>query len=244
MKTESIRRLTGLLLVVVPVVFTLCFTLLQVQFEYPDILRQPTDDVLRKFQAGGSGLIATWYVLTLTALLFVPLAVMLHQVLAQTNPAAYLWIASAFGVIAGLVQTLGFVRWPFLVPHLASIYLTPTTSMAERAAAAIVFEAFHRYAGVALGEHLGFLCTALWTSLIALALRSSPQFKPWISPVGVLLAVGIALGLLEPAGWELAGTINTISYLLWAIWLMVVGVMLLRGRAELTSGSAQPVAAR
>lgn len=244
MKTESIRRLTGLLLVMVPVVFTLCFGLLQTQFEYPDILRQPTDDVLRKFQAGGAPLIATWYVLTLTALLFVPLAIMLHQVLAETNRSAYLWIALAFGVIAGLVQTLGFVRWPFLVPHLAQVYLTPTTSVAERAAAAIVFEAFHRYAGVAIGEHLGFLCTALWTSLIAVALRSWPQFKRWISPTGVLLAVGIGLGLLEPVGWELAGAINAISYLLWAVWLMVVGVLLLRGRKDLAGSSAQPAAAR
>lgn len=242
MKTESIRRLTGLLLIVVPVVFTVCFVLLQVQFEYPDILRQPTDDVLRKFQAGGPALIATWYVLTLTALLFVPLAVMLHQVLAQRSTPAYLWIASAFGVIAGVVQTLGFVRWPFLVPHLADVYLT-TTSTPERAAAAIVFEAFHRYAGVALGEHLGFLCTALWTILIALALRSSAQFKLWISPVGVLLAVGIGLGLLEPIGWEPAGTINAISYLLWAVWLMVVGVMLLRGRGDLASASAEAIVA-
>lgn len=244
MKTESIRRLTGLLLVVVPVVFTLCFVLLQAQFEYPAILRQPTDDVLRKFQAGGAPLIAIWYMLTLTALLFVPLAILLHQVLAQTNQSAYLWIALAFGVIAGLVQTLGFVRWPFLVPHLADVYLTPTTSVAERAAAAIVFEAFHRYAGVAIGEHLGFLCTALWTSLIALALRSWPQFKRWISPAGVLLAVGIALGLLEPVGWEAAGAINAISYLLWAAWLMVVGVMLLRGSGDRTGSSAQAAAAR
>ena len=56
--------------------------LLQQQFEYPDILRQPTGDVLTKFQAGGAGLIATWYVLTLTAVLFIPLVVLLHRVLA------------------------------------------------------------------------------------------------------------------------------------------------------------------
>ena len=37
-----IRRLAGLLLIFVPLAFTICFTLLQMLFEYPDILRQPT----------------------------------------------------------------------------------------------------------------------------------------------------------------------------------------------------------
>ena len=63
-----IHRAAGLLLVVVPLTFAACFTLLQQLFEYPDILRQPTPDILAKFQAGGAPLIAVWYVLTLTAL--------------------------------------------------------------------------------------------------------------------------------------------------------------------------------
>ena len=56
MNALQVRRLAGLLLIVVPVAFSICFTLLQMQFEYPDILRQPTADVLTKFAAGGSNL--------------------------------------------------------------------------------------------------------------------------------------------------------------------------------------------
>ena len=33
------RRLAAALLILLPVAFTVCFTLLQQQFEYPDILR-------------------------------------------------------------------------------------------------------------------------------------------------------------------------------------------------------------
>ena len=47
------RRMTGILMILVPIVFTICFTVLQMQFEYPDILRQPTLSILTKFQAGG-----------------------------------------------------------------------------------------------------------------------------------------------------------------------------------------------
>ncbi len=91
--------------------------LLQVQFEYPDILRQPTADVLTKFQAGGPRLVAIWYALTLTAVLFIPVVVLVHRIMATAETSATLWVATVFGVVAGVVQALGFLRWPFLVPH-------------------------------------------------------------------------------------------------------------------------------
>lgn len=232
MTTLHIRRLTGLLLILVPVAFTVCFTLLQMQFEYPDILRQPTADVLTKFQAGGTGLIAVWYTLTLTAVLFIPVVVLLHHVLAAHEASVALWVATVFGVVAGLTQTLGFLRWPFLVPHLAQAYLAPGASEVQRTTAALVFEAFHRYAGMAVGEHLGYLSTSVWTFLIALVMLRSPLFGRWLGLSGMPLALGVATGLLEPAGWELAGTINALSYLAWALWLIVVGVVVLLRRNE------------
>src|ERR671921_409648 len=111
MNSLQVRRLTGLLLILVPVAFSVCFTLLQMLFEYPNILRQPTADVLTKFQAGGTGLIAVWYALTLTAVLFIPLVLLLHRVLAAQEAPTMLWVATVFGIVAGLVQTLGFLRW-------------------------------------------------------------------------------------------------------------------------------------
>jgi hypothetical protein len=225
--TIPLRRLTGLLLIIVPIIFTACFTMLQLQFEYPGILRQPTADVLAKFQAGGPALVATWYVLTLTAVLFIPLVVLVHGVLAEQEAPLALWVATVFGVVAGLVQALGFLRWPFLVPHLAEAYLAPGASEAQRAAAAMVFEAFHRYAGMAIGEHLGYLSTSSWTFLVALLMLRAPRFGRWLGVSGMALALGVAAGLLEPAGWEPAGIINMISYLAWAVWLVIVGVVLL-----------------
>lgn len=238
----QIRRLAGSLLILVPVAFTVCFTLLQIWFEYPDILRQPTGDVLTKFQAGGAPLVAAWYALTLTAVLFIPITVLLHRVLAEHGSSATLWVASAFGVVAGLAQTLGFLRWPFLVPHLAEAYLAPVASEAQRAAAATVFEAFHLYAGMAVGEHLGYLSTSVWTFLVALLMLRSPLFGRWLGLSGMLLALVVATGLLEPVGWELAGAINAISYLAWALWLVVVGAVLLVRRAE-PAPLAQPLPA-
>jgi hypothetical protein len=227
----AVRRAAGTLLVLVPLAFTVCFLLLGQLFEYPDILRQPTADVLAKFAAGGTPLVAVWYALTLTAVAFVPVTLLVHRVLAEREAPVLLWMATVFGVIAGLSQTLGFLRWPFLVPHLAQTYLAPGASAAQREAAAMVFEAFHRYAGMAVGEHLGYLSTSTWTVLIAVVILRTAVLPRWIGVSGALLALGIAAGLAEPAGWELGGTINALSYIGWSVWLIAVGVTLLLPRA-------------
>jgi hypothetical protein len=231
MDSRTVRRTAGTLLVVVPLAFTVCFLLLGQLFEYPGILRQPTADVLAKFAAGGTPLVAVWYALTLTAVAFVPVTLLVHRVLAGREAPVLLWVATAFGLMAGLSQALGFLRWPFLVPHLAQAYLAPGASEAQRAAAAMVFEAFHRYAGMAVGEHLGYLSTSVWTVLVAVVILRTAVLPRWMGVSGALLALGIAAGLAEPAGWALGGTINTFSYLGWALWLMAVGVTLLLPRA-------------
>ena len=231
MNSLAVRRTAAALLLLVPLAFTVCYLLLGQLFEYPAILRQPTADVLAKFAAGGAPLVAVWYALTLTAVAFVPVTLLVHRVLAGREAPVLLWVATAFGVLAGLSQTLGFLRWPFLVPHLAQAYLAPGASEAQRVAAGMAFEAFHRYAGMAVGEHLGYLSTSVWTALVAVVILRTAVLPRWIGASGALLALGIAAGLAEPAGWELGGTINSLSYLAWAVWLMAFGVLLLLPRA-------------
>jgi hypothetical protein len=243
MTARADRRFVAGLLILVPIAFSVCFTLLQSWFEYPDILRQPTADILTKFRAGGDSLVAVWYVLTITALLFIPLAVLLHRTLAEREAPALLQVTTAFGVVAGLTQALGFLRWPFLVPHLASTYLAPEASEAQRAATAAVFEAFHRYAGMGVGEHLGYLSTSVWTVGVAIMMWRSSQFGRVLGVSGAVLGVGIGFGLLEPAGWALAGTINTFSYLVWAAWLVAVGLRILFRREPAAHHATAPLTA-
>jgi hypothetical protein len=80
---------------------------------------------------------------------------------------------------------------------------------------------------MAVGEHLGYLSTSVWTLLVAVVMLRTALLPRWLGATGTVLAVGIAAGLAEPAGWELGGTINTFSYLAWAPWLIAVGVTLL-----------------
>jgi Domain of unknown function (DUF4386) len=230
-ENRGLRVLTGVLLILTPIAFNVFFTLLSVTFEYPDILREPTGYVLRHFDAGGGGLVAIWYGFMLTAVLFVPLAVLVHKALAREDT-PYLAVATAFGVVAGVVQFLGLVRWPFLVPYLADTYLDPASSGATRESVAVVFQAFNQYAGVGVGENLGYLFTGTWTALVALAMFASPlPFGRWLALLGMASAAGVLVGMLEPAGFESAADIVVVGYILWSVWLALFGILLLLPRS-------------
>lgn len=225
MKTQ--KTVAGFLLITAPILFMGAFTLLQINFAYPDILRQPVDTVLTQFAAGGSGLVANWYAMLFSAILFVPIVVLLHPFLAREDK-WYLPLASVFGVLAGVVQMVGFVRWPFLVPVLAKAYLDPAASQATQQSVSVVFSAFNQYAGVGIGEHLGYIFTGLWSLLIGLAMLDSPIFPKWLGWIGILSGLGILPGALESAGFAWAGTVNALAYILWALWLLVSGIYMLR----------------
>ena len=222
----SLTKFTGLLLILLPVAFNVIFFALQRNFEYPDILRKPTDYILRRFNEGGTRLIATWYAFAFTGVFFIPVAILVHQTFASERT-PYMPLATTIGVLAGLVQFFGLIRWTFLVPYLAKTYFEPDATQATRDSIAVVFQAFHRYAGVAIGEHLGYLLTSIWTALIALAVTQSPLFSTWLGWIGFLPAIGIFIGLFEEAGFKAAGAINAISYILWSLWLILVGIVLL-----------------
>ena len=225
--TNTVRT-TGILLIAVPLVFTAGFTGLQVSFDYPDILRHPAGEVLSRFAAAGADLHLYWYAMMVAALAMIPAAIGLGLNLWQRDRhLAALSIGA--GVLAGLVQALGLLRWVMLVPGLAAGYTAPDATEAQRQLAVALFDAANRYLGMGVGEHLGYLFTAAWTVLIAaLIVRQHRN----IAAAGALIALGVLAGMAEPFGAPLAGAINAISYTLWAVWTLVLGAVVLRGKRQ------------
>jgi len=232
----SIERVAGALLILLPLAFNAFFLLLARRFDYPDILRKPTGEILTRFQAGGAGLKLLWFGFMLTAVLLAPLAVLLGQVLSRDG-LAVMPTATVIGVLAAVVQFLGLARWPFLVPTLARAYTDPASSEVRREATVVVFDAFHRYLGVGIGEALGYLLTGGWTILVAVSMLQSPVFDAWLAwpgiGVGFLLVVGSLefVGRSEEHGWKLAGAMIPVTYIAWSLWLIAMGVALLLRRA-------------
>jgi Domain of unknown function (DUF4386) len=227
----SVQTAAGVVLIVAPLWFNANFALLGKRFEYPDILRRPTSEVLERFRAGGSGLILLWWTFMLSGLLLIVGAVLLGQVLGF---GVIVPVATTIGVLAGFVQMLGLLRWVYLVPALARAYADPSLDPGQREVQVAVFRALHQYLGVGVGEHLGYLFTGLWSLLVGIAVIGDGTALPvWLGWPGIVIGAGLVvcsaefLGPNEERGWGLAGAATPILYILWSVWLLAMGIALI-----------------
>ena len=225
---------TAVLLIAVPIAFNLAFFELGRTFDYPNILRKEPDEILRRFVAGGSGLILRWEALLISALLMLPLAALLAVVLGASPALSVLSVV--VGATAAVVQGLGLVRWPFAVPELARRYVDAPDGPegdATRRTVEVIFATLHRLLGVGIGEHLGYLFTGLWTLLVSGSILSTTVLPAWLGIVGILIGIALLVGTLEFVGpnerdgWPLAGIIVPIAYIAWSVWLIALGGFLL-----------------
>ncbi len=223
----------AILLVVVPIAFNLAFFELGRAFDYPTILRKEPDQILRRFAAGGPGLILRWEALLLSALAMLPLVAVLAVAL-EAQPT--LTVASVVvGSAAALVQALGLARWPFAVPELARRYAAADgpDAGATRTSIEVTFVTLHRLLGVGVGEHLGYLLTGLWTLLVAISIVSTTVLPGWLGIIGIPIGIAMLIGTLEfvgpneEQGWAIVGAVVPIAYIAWSLWLIGLGAALL-----------------
>lgn len=243
---SKLFKFTGVFLIFWGIYLNIPFSILSAIFDYPDILRHPTAEVLTAFKAGGNGLLAAWYAFALAALFFVFVVLLLHQVLRRESR-ILLSLATVSGILAAVLQLLGLIRWVFVVPGLAEVYTNEDSSQATKEAVIVVFNAFHQYAGVAIGEHLGQLFTALWIMFVSIILINSQRFKKWQGYAGIIIAIMMLFGLVEgfatvidfDAG--IFGLLPMISFVGLSLWLVTLGVDLIRRNALETTQTAEVV---
>jgi hypothetical protein len=60
-----------------------------------------------------------------------------------------------------------------------------------------------------------------------------------IAVSGFVIALGVISGMLEPYGVPMTGLINSISYSLWALWTLALGVVVLRDKRQFPSTFGQ-----
>lgn len=226
-KTIGILLILGACLLFVP------YTLLTITFDYPDVLRLESGEILSRFKAGGNPLIWTWFAFALVGLPLLGAYSLIGQQLESRR--WYVRLATSIGVIGLVVQMVGLLRWTFVVPMLAERYASGTG--ATREAAVVAFQTIHQYGGVVLGEHMGQLFTILWTLLIATALGSLgmiPRWLRWMAYIasGIYLAAQAELFATVMPGfpvWDMAGFLGST---LWLLWLILVGVRFLKMKSQ------------
>jgi hypothetical protein len=207
----STRRLAAVLMVVAVVLANAAFLGLGSVFNYPDILQESADEILAEFRDDEATIITLFVMLALSAALLAPIAILLGRL---TGNELGRW-SIRVGIAAAVVQVIGLLRWPLIVPFLADRSDTDA------------FETIHTVLGTVVGETLGYLLTATWTVLIIYALGQRLAGR-WFSYLGLAAAALIALGVLVPLDVPGTDFANFVGYILWSVWLLVFATFIWR----------------
>jgi hypothetical protein len=215
---RTTARKAGAALALASILAIAGFTVLGSVFEYPQILEEPTADILALFREH-QGSVMTWFlVLVVSAALMAPAGIWLGRIAGGTLGR---WIAGV-GIAAATVQVVGLQRWVSLVPAISQDALDP----AQRASAEDRFELWHTLLGKAIGETIGYALTATFTVLVVVALRRTVLTR-WLAVVGYAAAVLIATGVVIPV-LQVASLTNFAGYVAWCAWVLALAVTLFR----------------
>ena len=217
------RRLTATLLVTAAVLTNVAFTALGTVFGYPDVLKEPVDDVLADFRNAQTAVTGWFALMAVAAAFFAPIAIGVGRL--STHRAMRL--AVPVGIAAAVVQVIGLMRWPLLVPGYAADAASPDPAVV--AAAHESFTTAHRILGTLIGETLGYLLTAAWTLLVLAALGRALAGR-WFTALGAVSALLVLAGVLSPLNLPVIDQANFFGYVLWSAWLVAFAVLLLRPR--------------
>ena len=214
------KKRTASLLILAAVLANVGFTALGSIFNYPDVLDEPAGKVLAAFQADEAAISAWFCVLALSAALLAPIAIGVGRL----SGSRAMRTAVPVGIAAAAVQVIGLLRWPILVPG----YAADGNADTFRTASDIL--------GTALGETLGYLLTAAWTVLVIVALGRRFAGR-WFQVLGVVSAALVVAGVLSPLDLPVIDTANFLGYVLWSVWLIAFGVLLLVHERRVASPS-------
>ncbi|MBL8080790.1 MAG: DUF4386 domain-containing protein [Anaerolineales bacterium] len=236
MSENKLRKLTGLFFIIGAILVNIPYTLLIMNFDYPDILRLPMEEILTRFHAGGNSLIYTWLAFAWVGLPMLFGVILLKRILEKEN-SPFLETATTIGVIGFIVQVIGLLRWVFVVPVLARLFTDPTTDSATKAAIPVVFSAIHQYGGVILGEHMGQFLIIIWMSLISAIIYKSEMFSKWVAWLGWITSAVYILGQTELFAtaipdFPVVDWGGLYGSLLWLLWMIVVGVFLVKYKEQ------------
>ena len=215
-------KVIGSLLIAGAIGVFIPYTILTMTFDYPDILRKETGLILTKFHEGGASLIFTWWAFAILGLPLLVAYVKIGQQFESRHPSVR-WVTT-LGVISGIVQIIGLLRWVFVVPVLATNYVNShdTSTLTS-------FETIHQFAGVLLGEHIGQLFTIIWTVMMSIILMKLAVIPKWMGWLGIIASVIYLIAQADLFAtvipgfpvWDMAGFIGSTF---WLVWILILGI--------------------
>jgi len=213
---------TGIVILIQVVISTICFLTLMAVFQFPDILRETSSVRFELFIENQYIIVPIYYLLALTGVSQIIISVLLFQLFPKKS--TLVTLGAVFGVLTGLFQILGFIRWSFVIPYFAGL----NSSSPELIG--ILEGAFNSYAGMAIGEHLGFLMQGLWTIFLGIAILKTKLISKILGKIGIVIGVLTILFAFEAFGgiFSILGELTNPVESAWYIWLTFLAISLFR----------------
>lgn len=225
METQEIK-LTGWMIIIHIVMMLTAGIILIYTFDFPDILRENMETTLGLFHKNKAFTVPAYYLFTLTGISFMTIVLLLFKTLKfhESTPG---FLAAVFGVLFGLTSSMGFVRWPFLMQHLGQMVADASPDQLENIR--LIYDSFHIYAGVSVGENFAFWFEFLWMFLFSTSLLSNPEIFPkYIARIGQGLGIGMLVYSMEQFGgvFSILGPLNMIVHTAQLGWLLALSLIL------------------
>jgi Domain of unknown function (DUF4386) len=221
------HRFLGWSIIAFGLVTSAAFGILSTVFEFPDVLRRPGGEVLALYRKNIGVVRPTYWLLAMTGLVLIGISVELGRFLTPfgEGPAR---LVSGFGVATGVFWSLGYTRWPIAVPYLSDMYESGDAAKKERATE--LYGLLNRYAGMTVGEHLGFISMGVFAIALAVGLRRAGIGSRWLFPIGIFAGGLVAITSFEQYSpdLEILGALNGLANTVWFLWMIAIGVVLLR----------------
>ncbi len=176
------------------------FTTLAAAFQFPEVLRLPTQERLALFRDNQPIIVATYWALTMSGFTQIFAAVFLALAL-RPYAGGLVTLALIFGTITGLGQAMGFGRWAILIPYLAERMADPTISESGKEMIGLIEGSFNRYAGMLVGEHLSNIAWGFWLFFAGLGIRRSGVLDRRLGTMAVVLSPLLFVLAAEQMGY-------------------------------------------
>jgi hypothetical protein len=204
-------------------------------FDFPDILRKSAMERFTLFQQNQGTIVPAYYAMGLTSLIQIFMAAMMFHLTKKNRMIDILALTA--GVLSGVFQVLGFFRWVILMPMLSN-----TLNSKEISSNIIFFlEKFaNTYMGMTVGEHLGTLFTGLWLLLLGIAMINNTSFDKKLTMLGLFSGIMLMIQSFETVtGNEFLGYITTVVWGLYAVWVLIISIMMFQRKDETSRQKVQ-----
>lgn len=193
-------------------------------FGYPKIIRKDTLTILHKLHEGRKSIPYLYYLFGLGGFLIVFASISISKVEEMHSEYLFSDFGKVSGIIYGVLLFAGIVRYSKLFPEIAEWHYDNKVSDKQ---AIILFEAFNKYVGETVTEHVAFIFLAVMIFFNSVSMILTGCTSGFIGYSGIVVSAGLLIGNLEFLGLKKVFVINRIFSSLGGIWLLLLGISFL-----------------